>query len=88
MEDIEAQKIPEAEHPLQMEPSNKVLNQHTQTSDVELNVPSNTQNSPGVIILQWLTYASLSNKSSQDTDQYGITRTGHGWIKNHALYRR
>ena len=34
------------------------------------------------------TYASLTNRAAQETDQYGITRTGHGWIKNHALYRR
>ena len=34
------------------------------------------------------TYASLTNRAAQESDQYGITRTGHGWIKNHALHRR
>jgi len=33
-------------------------------------------------------YDAATKKSTDDNDQNGITRTRHGWIKNHALYRR
>ena len=34
------------------------------------------------------TYASVAKKGSQNSNHNDITRTSHGWIKNHALYRR
>lgn len=34
------------------------------------------------------TYAAAAKNGAEDKTQNGITRTSHGWIKNHALYRR